>query len=97
MQVVAKKTLRLFWTKHPKAQGPLEAWYRIASKAEWRTPQDIKNVFRSADFVADSRVIFNIAGNSYRLVVRVSYEYQNIKIKFIGTHADYDKIDPENV
>ena len=97
MQVIAKKTLRDFWMKQPKAKSPLQDRWTIARRANWQTPQDIKNAFRSAEFIADSRVIFNIGGNNYRLVVRVSYEYQNVKIKFVGTHAGYDKINPETV
>ncbi len=97
MHVIAKKALREFWEKHPKAKVSLQDWWSTTTKAEWKTPQDIRNVYRTADFIADSRVIFNIGGNSYRLVVRVSYEYQRVMIKFVGTHAEYDKIDAETV
>lgn len=97
MNVVTKRILQAFWTKRPNAKGPLIAWHDHAKAAQWRTPQDIKNDFRSADFVGDNRVIFDIGGNSYRLVVRVSYTFKQILVKFVGTHADYDKIDPETV
>jgi mRNA interferase HigB len=89
--------LQAFWAVHPNAKGPLIAWYDHASAAEWLTPQDIKNDFRSVDFVGDNRVIFDIGGNSYRLVVRISYRFKQVLVKFVGTHADYDKIDPETV
>lgn len=97
MNVVALKTLRAFWTKHPKAKAPLAAWHMHAKAAEWTSPQDIKDDFRSADFVGDNRVIFDIGGNSYRLVARVSYTYKQVLVKFIGTHKEYNDIDPETV
>jgi len=97
VNVVAKRLLQAFWTAHPGAKGPLAAWYNHARAAEWRTPKDIKNDFRSVDFVGDNRVIFDIGGNNYRLVVRVSYTFKQVLVKFVGTHADYDKIDPETV
>jgi mRNA interferase HigB len=69
----------------------------LAKAAEWRTPQDIRDQFRSADFVADNRVIFDIGGGAYRLVVRVSYRFKQVLVKFVGTHRDYDGIDPATV
>lgn len=98
MQIVAKKRLKKFWEKHPRARLALETWHAIVSKAEWKSPADIKSVFgATVDFVADNRVVFDVAGNRYRLVVHVSYEYKAVLIKFIGTHAQYDKIDVEHV
>ena len=98
MQIVAKKRLKKFWEKHPRAKLPLETWHAIVSKAEWKRPADIKTAFGvTVDFVADNRVVFNISGNSYRLVVHISYEYKAVLIKFVGTHSQYDKIDVETV
>ena len=97
MNVVARRTLMLFWAIHPDAQAPLVAWFASARAAQWRTPQDIRDQFGSADFVGDNRVIFNIGGNKYRLIVRVSYEFRQVLIKFVGTHAEYDRIDPKTV
>jgi mRNA interferase HigB len=97
VQIVSRKTLVAFWERHADARLPLEAWFIAASKAEWKTPQDIRDQFGSADFVGDNRVIFNIGGNKYRLIVRVSYAYKAVMIKFVGTHREYDKIDPEIV
>lgn len=97
MNVVAKRTLLAFWTIHPKARGPLISWYAHTSKAEWKTPQDIKDDFRSVDFVADNRVIFDIGGDNYRLVARISYTYKQVLVKFVGTHKEYDKINPETI
>lgn len=98
MQIVAKKRLKKFWEKHPQAQTPLETWHALVSKAEWKRSADIKKLFgATVDFVADNRVVFDIADNRHRLVVHVSYEYKAVLIKFIGTHAQYDKIDVESV
>ncbi len=98
MQVIARRTLRVFWQKHPKAEGPLKVWHSIASRASWENSQDIRSQFgKTVDFVADNRVIFDIGGNKYRLIVHVSYTYKRVLIKFIGTHKEYDRIDPETV
>ena len=98
MNVVAKQALARFWSLHPSAQGPLTAWYVLASKTSWRTPQDVKSQFGShVDFVGDNRAIFDIGGNKYRLIVRISYVYKTVLIKFLGTHAEYDRIDPERI
>jgi len=86
-----------FWRRRPPAQGPLSAWYELARAAEWRTPNDIRAQFNSADFVGDNRVIFDVGGNKYRIVVRVSYRFKQVLIKFVGTHAEYDRIDPETM
>ena len=97
MNVVARRTLIRFWDVHPDARGPLTAWFAAARAARWRTPQDIRDQYGSADFVGDNRVIFNIGGNKYRLVVRISYEFQQVLIKFVRTHKAYDQIDVETV
>ena len=97
MQIVSCKRLVSFWEKHSKAEAPLSNWFVAVRAAEWKGPQDIRNDFNSVDFVGDNRVIFDIGGNNYRLVAHVSYTYKSVLIKFIGTHADYDRIDPETV
>lgn len=97
MNVVSRRRLVEFWSVNPRAEGPLTAWWEIVRGAEWRTPQDVRNDFRSADFVGDDRVIFDVGGNNYRVVVRVSYRFKQVLIKFVGTHAEYDRIDPETV
>ena len=98
MQVIALRTLKQFWAVHDQAEAPLRSWYFKASKAIWRTPQDIKDEFgESVDFVGDNRVIFDIAGNKSRLIVRVAYLHKRVLVKFIGTHKDYDHINPETV
>jgi mRNA interferase HigB len=98
MQIIARKALKDFWAVHNQAQAPLTAWYLAVSKADWRGPADIKTMFGStADFVGDNRVIFDIGGNKYRLIVHVAYKFHRVLIKFVGTHKEYDKIDPEKV
>ena len=98
MQGIALRALKQFWRLHPQAEIPLRAWYGVASQADWSRPQDIKDDFgATVDFVADNRVIFDIAGNKYRLIVHVSYRYKRMLVKFIGTHKDYDRIDPESI
>lgn len=99
MQVIAKRTLRSFWEAYPRAEKPLRAWYKVVSAARWSSPGDVKATFgTNVDFVGDSRVIFDIGGNKYRLVVRVVYApFYRVLIKFVGTRQEYDKIDPETV
>ncbi len=97
MQIIAKRTLKLFWEHHPRAEAPLRSWFAAVSAASWRNPADIRGAFGSADFVGDNRVIFDIPGNRYRLVVHVSYGFGRVLIKFVGTHAEYDEIDAETV
>jgi mRNA interferase HigB len=101
MHVVAKSTLKSFWESSPEhrraAKKPLEAWHAEAEKATWRTSADIKRQYRSASVLKNGRVVFNIKGNDYRLVVKVHYESQRVYICWVGTHDDYDKIDAETV
>ncbi|MDC8448128.1 MAG: type II toxin-antitoxin system HigB family toxin [Nitrospira sp.] len=93
MRIIAKRTLRDFWKQHPKAKGPLEAWHQEVTRADWSTPSAGKLQFRSASMLPDSRVVFNIAGNHYRLAVKINYPYRIVYIRFIGTHKDCDIVD----
>jgi mRNA interferase HigB len=97
MRIVALSTLRTFWNKHPDAETPLRAWYALASRADWRTPADIKAAYRNASFTANNRVVFNIKGNDYRLVMAVRYDRGLMFVRFIGTHRQYDQIDVETI
>ena len=99
MRVIAKSSLRKFWDRPGcgDARGPLHSWYEEALKSLWRTPQDIKNQFRSASICGNNRVVFNVGGNKYRLVVEVQYQAGIVWVKFVGTHAEYDRIDVETV
>ena len=93
MRIIALSTLRVFWIKHPSAEIPLRSWYALASRAQWKSPAEIKETFRNASFTGNNRVIFNVKGNDHRLVVMVRYDKGLIFIRFIGTHIEYDKID----
>jgi len=97
MQVIAVKTLKEFWQKHPDSEQPLKAWYAEAKKANWKSPSDIKNMYRSNSILKNNRVVFNIKGNYYRLVVAIKYKYQIVFIRFIGTHNEYDRIKAEEI
>ncbi|AUN32813.1 type II toxin-antitoxin system HigB family toxin [Niveispirillum cyanobacteriorum] len=93
MHILSLRTLKTFWAVHAQAEVPLRAWYAVASKATWTTSADIKDTFGAAvDFVGDNRVVFDISGNKYRLICHVAYKHGKILVKFVGTHADYDKI-----
>ena len=97
MRVIARRTLCRFSARHPDAETSLRAWFAEAKNAEWATPQSIKERYRSASFVGNDRVVFNICGDKYRLVVLVKYEFRTVYVRFIGTHAEYDKIDAEEI
>ncbi len=99
MRVIAKSTLVRFWGKPECAdsKGALLSWYDEALKASWKAPQDIKEQYRSASVCRNNRVVFNIAGNKYRLVVEVQYQAGIVWVKFVGTHARYDQINVETV
>lgn len=97
MRIIAKKHLIAYWEKYPDAEQPLKAWYDEALKAQWKAPQDIKNHYASASFLANNRVVFNIKGNDHRLIVAVAYRLGAIYIKFVGTHKQYDRIDAATV
>jgi mRNA interferase HigB len=96
MRIVAKRTLREFWERYPDAEDPLLAWYREVEKEDWTKSSDVKDKFRSASFVGD-RVVFNIKGNDYRLVVKINYPYRVVYVRFVGTHEEYDEIDVKEV
>ncbi len=97
MRVVAVSTLRNFWERHPDAEQPLKAWYAEATSATWTQPADIKAQYRSASVLQNRRVVFNIKGNDYRLIVAVAYKLQIVYVKFVGTHIEYDAVDAKTV
>lgn len=97
MHVVAVKFLRAFWEKHPDAEQALKSWADETRKARWAQPAEIKEQYRNASILKNRRVVFNIKGNDYRLVVSVAYQYQAVYVKFVGTHKEYDAIDAETV
>jgi mRNA interferase HigB len=100
VRIIALSTLKAFWEASPAqadAREPLLAWYRHAVKADWASPAAVKADFRSASVPKDGRVVFNIAGNKYRLVVWINYPYRVVYVRFIGTHAAYDAIDAQTI
>ncbi|HEX4367761.1 MAG TPA: type II toxin-antitoxin system HigB family toxin [Rhodopila sp.] len=98
MQVIAKRTLKMFWMRHRQAETPLRVWHASVSHSEWSGPADVKAEFgATVDFIGDNRLIFDIAGNQYRIIAHTASAYKRVLVKFIGTHADDDKIDPETV
>lgn len=97
MHIIKHKTLIDFYEKQPSAKGALEAWFSEVKKAEWKDTTDVKERYRSADFIKGNRVVFNICGNNCRLIVKIHYQTKTVFIRFIGTHAEYSRIDAETV
>lgn len=97
MRIIALKTLRDYWEQHPDARQSLQAWYDDARHALWDDPAAIKAVYRNASIVANNRVVFNIKGNHYRLIVAINYRFGIVYIRFIGSHHEYDKLDAATV
>jgi len=100
MRIIAVSTLKAFWENNPaclEAKEPLLAWHKFALQADWASPAQVKADFRNASILRDGRAVFNIAGNKYRLAVWINYQYRVIYIRFVGTHAQYDAVDPQTV
>ena len=97
MRIIAISTLRHFWEIHADAEEPIKAWYQEARAADWATPHQVKAMYRKASVLGDNRIVFNIAGNKCRLIVKFNYSYRVGHVRFIGTHAEYDRINAEEV
>lgn len=100
MRIIALSTLKAFWEDQPEysdAKDQTLAWYRHALKADWATPADVKEDFRNASILKNGRAVFNIAGNKYRIIVWINYTYRVVYIRFIGTHAQYDRVDAQTI
>ena len=97
MHVVSRRTLKEFWRRHQDAENRLRAWYADVKQAKWRTPSDVTAVYATASILADNRVVFNIGGNEYRLVVKIHYNRGFVYIRFVGTHEEYDRIDATTI
>lgn len=97
MRIITKRTLQAFWERHPDAEGPLQIWYDQVSKDDWEKPTQVRERYANARIIGNYRLVFNIKGNHYRLVVSVFYPGREVYIRFIGTHAEYDRINPEEV
>lgn len=93
MRIIAIKVLREFWELHPDSEQHLKAWFDEAKQATWNRPSDIKEKYSSASILKNRRVVFNIKGNDYRMIVSIAYKFNAVYIKFIGTHKQYDAID----
>jgi mRNA interferase HigB len=96
-RIIAKKALKDFWEKHPETEQHLKTWYETAKQASWKTPNDVKKTYVSASIIAGNRIVFNIKGNEYRLIVKFNYQREWAFIRFVGKHADYDKIDASTI
>ena len=96
-RIVAKSTLRIYWEKHPETEQYLKTWYDTAMSSEWKTPNDVIKTYASASILKDSRVVFNIKGNAHRLIVKFNFEKKWIFIRFVTTHAEYDKVDANTI
>lgn len=97
MRIISRTTLKNYWQTEPKAQAELEAWFAEASNADWATPAAVKAKYGNASILKDGRVVFNISGNHYRLVVWINYEFHTIYIRFVGTHKEYDQINAQTI
>jgi len=97
VRIIKRGTLRSFWEINRDCEEPLKAWYKEAKAADWKTPHDVKAMYRNASVIGDSRIVFNISGNNYRLIVKFNYSYRVGYIRFIGTHAEYDRINAEAI
>jgi mRNA interferase HigB len=97
MRILSRSTLRNFWESHPDAEETLKTWYYEASHADWQSPVDVKSAHGNASIIANNRVVFNIKGNTYRLIVAIRYDIGIIFIRFIGNHSEYDKVDAETI
>ncbi|SDH38383.1 mRNA interferase HigB [Dyadobacter soli] len=97
MNVISFRKLKEFYEIHPDAKAYLTSWFKTVRKVQWTDFHDVKADFRSADIIADQRIIFNIKGNHYRMVTRISFEHKRIMIKWLGTHAEYDRIDAKTI
>lgn len=97
MRIISRRTLREFWNVYPDSEEPLKAWFQEATHADWANPHDVKALYGNASVIGDGRIVFNIAGNKYRLIVWFNFPYRIGYIRFVGTHAEYDGIDAENV
>ncbi|MDD2564769.1 MAG: type II toxin-antitoxin system HigB family toxin [Salinivirgaceae bacterium] len=97
MRVIAKKVLRDFWKKYTDSEQQLKAWYKEATSAKWGSPNDIKKEYTRASIIGNNRVVFDICGSKYRLIVKINYERQWVFIRFIGNHKEYDSIDAQSI
>lgn len=96
-RIFAKSTLRIFWERHSDSEQHLKTWFDTVKSANWKSPNDVKQTYVNASVLKNSRIVFNIKGNSYRLIAKFNFEKKWVFIRFIGTHNEYDKIDANNI
>ena len=97
MRIIAKKTLRDSWERHPDSEQSLKAWYLEVREAEWATPAQLKDLYSSASILVNNRVVFDVEGNKNRLIVWIRYPQNMVYIKWLGTHAEFDHVNAEKV
>lgn len=97
MRIISRKQLRNCWIQRPKSEASLKEWYNITSRARWQKPNDVTDTFKRSRYIGDDRFIFNIKQDAFRLVVHINFMTQIVYIRFVGTHAEYDKIDAKTV
>jgi mRNA interferase HigB len=97
MRIISRKALRKFWEKYPDAHQPLQSWYIDVKHSNWKKPADIKSIYQTASFVSNNRVVFNVKGNQYRIIVVVEYRRGSVYIRFVGTHSEYNHIDATKI
>ena len=97
MHVIALKTLRRFWERHPDTEEYLRTWHGKVERSNWETPQQVKADYPNASIIGGDRVVFNVRGNNYRLVAHINYRAKEVYVRFIGTHAEYDRINAREV
>lgn len=97
MRIISKRALHRFWLRQPASQQPLRAWYDFVRRQQWRGPAELKASFRNADYVGNDRFVFNIGGNRFRLIGEINFKSSCVFVRFVGTHADYDRIDAKVV
>ena len=97
MRIIARKTLREYAVQYPGAARQLDAWYHDTKRADWATPVDLTSVYGSASILPNRRVVFNVKGNQYRLVVMINFEYRIVYIRWFGTHQEYDQVDAATI
>jgi mRNA interferase HigB len=97
MRVISRKLLREYWVREPATEGQLKAWFAEAEQADWKGPADVKRKYGNASILKSDRVVFNICGNKYRLIVKINYKFRVVYVRFVGTHAEYDEIDAETI
>lgn len=97
MRIIALKTLKDFWADYPDSEEALKAWYAVARKADWKSPAEVKKTYGNASILQQGRVVFNMAGNKYRLIVWINYPYRVVYVRFVGTHKQYDRVHAQQI